>query len=193
MLQPDASKERENIMNQTTSAKRKTKGPVLNLLIGFVFFAVLAAGAKSTVEARMLEKGTVAPDFSLVSDKGDTVKLSEFRGKNSVVLVFYPGDQTPGCTKQLCAIRDDYEKFTAQGAAVFGVNPADAKSHANFVKKQHYQFPLLVDENKAVAKMYGTDGLMIVRTVFVIDKKGVIAFAKRGMPDDSEILASIGK
>jgi peroxiredoxin Q/BCP len=165
---------------------------ILNLLGGFVFFAVLAAGAQSTVEARMLEKGTVAPDFSLVSDKGDTVKLSNFRGKNSVVLVFYPGDQTPGCTKQLCAIRDDYEKFAVQGAVVFGVNPADAKSHANFVKKQHYQFPLLVDENKAVAKMYGTDGLMIVRTVFVIDKKGVIVFAKRGMPDDSEILASIG-
>jgi peroxiredoxin Q/BCP len=141
----------------------------------------------------MLEKGTVAPEFSLVSDKGDTVKLSSFREKNSVVLVFYPGDQTPGCTKQLCAIRDDYEKFAAHGAVVFGINPADAASHANFVKKQHYQFSLLVDEKKSAAKMYGTDGLMIVRTVFVIDKKGVIVFAKRGMPDDSEILAAIGK
>jgi peroxiredoxin Q/BCP len=166
---------------------------VLTLLNGFVFSALFAVGTQSAVEARMLEKGTVAPDFALLSDKGDTVNLSDYRGKNSVVLVFYPGDQTPGCTKQLCSIRDDYEKFTAHGAVVFGVNPADAASHAAFVKKQHYQFPLLVDENKAVAKMYGTDGFMIVRTVFVIDKKGVIVFAKRGMPDDSEILASIGK
>jgi thioredoxin-dependent peroxiredoxin len=164
---------------------------LLNFFNGFVLAAIFAAGAQAGVEAHMLDVGTKAPDFSLVSDKGDMVRLSDYRGKNHVVLVFYPGDQTPGCTKQLCSIRDDYADFGAKGAVVFGINPANAESHAKFVAKQHYQFPLLVDENKTVAKLYGADGIMVQRTVYVIDKTGIIVFARRGMPSDAEILASI--
>ena len=141
----------------------------------------------------MLIPGTQAPEFSLQSDKGDLVKLSDYRGKNPVVLVFYPGDQTPGCTHQLCAIRDDYAKFQEKGAVVFGINPADKESHRRFVEKQHYQFPLLVDTDKKVAAQYGTDGFMIQRTVYVIDKEGKIVYAKRGMPPDSEILQAISE
>jgi thioredoxin-dependent peroxiredoxin len=162
-----------------------------NLFTACVLAAVLAAGTKANVEAAMLDIGKPAPDFALASDKGDTITLSGFRGKNYVVLIFYPGDQTPGCTKQLCAVRDDYTEFGKKGAVVFGVNPANAESHALFVKKQGYQFPLLVDNNKTVAKLYGADGIMIQRTVYVIDKEGKIVFARRGMPANAEILASI--
>ena len=162
-----------------------------NLFTAGVLAAVLAAGTRANVEANMLDTGKTAPDFTLVSDKGDTVKLSAFRGKNHVVLIFYPGDQTPGCTKQLCAIRDDYAEFGKKGAVVFGVNPANAESHVRFVKKQGYQFPLLVDRDKNVAKQYGADGIMVQRTVYVVDREGKIVFARRGMPADAEILASI--
>lgn len=152
---------------------------------------LLYAGTKPQGGGTMLTPGVQAPDFSLLSDKGDTVKLGDFRGKNPIVLVFYPGDQTPGCTHQLCAIRDDYAKFQEQGAVVFGVNPADMESHQKFVEKQRYQFRLLVDAGQKVAALYGAKGLMVQRTVFVIDKKGKIVFAKRGMPADSEILSAI--
>lgn len=139
----------------------------------------------------LLPVGSAAPLFSLASSNGDTVKLLDFREKRNVVLVFYPGDQTPGCTKQLCALRDGYSEFDKKDAVIFGVNPADRQSHKKFIKKQRYQFPLLVDEGKAVAKLYGTSGLFIKRTVYVIDKKGLVIFAQRGMPSDSTILASI--
>ena len=139
----------------------------------------------------MLTPETPAPDFSLLSQSGETVRLSQFKGKNHVVLVFYPGDDTPGCTRQLCAIRDDYAQFQKRGAKVFGVNPADQESHARFIQKQGYQFPLLVDEGQKVAELYGAKGLTVKRTVFVIDTAGKIVFAKQGMPPDSEILAAI--
>jgi thioredoxin-dependent peroxiredoxin len=141
--------------------------------------------------ATMLAIGTQAPDFSLETDKGDTVRLADFKGKNHVVLIFYPGDQTPGCTRQLCAIRDDYSLFEKRGAKVFGVNPADRESHEAFVNKQNYQFPLLVDSGKLTAKAYDADGIMVVRTVYVINPKGIIVYAKRGLPPDSEILEAI--
>jgi peroxiredoxin Q/BCP len=153
------------------------------------FVAIIAVYAQGGNE--MPAVGSAAPEFSLPSSNGDTVKLLDFRDKKNVVLVFYPGDRTPGCTKQLCALRDDYSEFDKKDAVIFGVNPADRQSHEKFIEKQHYQFPLLVDEGKAVAKLFGTNGLFIKRTVYVIDKKGIIIFAQRGMPSDSAILASI--
>lgn len=140
----------------------------------------------------LLDIGAKAPDFALAGSNGDTVRLTDFAGKNNVVLIFYPGDETPGCTKQLCAVRDDYASFQAKGIKVFGVNPADAVSHIKFIKNHGFQFPLLIDEGQKVAKLYGCDGLPSVkRTVYAIDKKGMIAFAKSGMPSDDEILKAI--
>jgi thioredoxin-dependent peroxiredoxin len=137
----------------------------------------------------LLKKGSIAPDFSLVSHSGDTVKLSSFKGKSNVVLVFYPGDETPGCTKQLCTIRDEYEQFKEKGVAVFGMNAAGAKSHAAFVKNHKFPFPLLIDTDNKVSALFGCKGmLMNNRTVYGIDKEGKIVFAKRGMPATDEIL-----
>jgi thioredoxin-dependent peroxiredoxin len=152
---------------------------------------ILLANTLIIGEDKMFSIGSIAPDFSLVSEKGDTVHLAGFQGKKNVVLIFYPGDQTPGCTKQLCAIRDDYSQFEQKNAVVYGVNPAGKESHQKFIDKQHYQFSLLIDEGQKVAKLYGAKGLMVKRTVVVIDKEGKIAYYKQGMPPNSEILAAI--
>ncbi len=140
----------------------------------------------------MLKIGEKAPDFSLLSANGDTVRLSDFAGKKFVVLFFYPGDETPGCTKQLCAVRDDYTAFKEKNAVVFGVNPANGESHTKFINNHKFQFTLLVDEGKKTTKAYGCGGLPIVnRTVYVIDPQGMIIYAKRGMPSNEEILGAI--
>ncbi len=136
-----------------------------------------------------LKPGTPAPDFSLHDDAGHVVTLSALRGKR-VVLVFYPGDDTPGCTKQLCQLRDDWTQVRAAGVEVFGVNPGSARSHVKFREKFKFPFPLLVDESQKVAELYHANGLIVKRTVYVIGKDGRIEFGQRGMPSPSEILKS---
>jgi thioredoxin-dependent peroxiredoxin len=133
--------------------------------------------------------GTSAPDFSLADDSGRVVKLSAMRGRN-VVLVFYPGDDTPGCTRQLCQFRDSWEAARARGVEVFGVNPQSAAKHARFRGKFQFPFRLLVDEGRHVAKLYNANGLIVKRTVYLIDPDGVIRFARRGMPPPAEVLAA---
>lgn len=140
----------------------------------------------------MLAIGSVAPDFTLQSQDNDTVTLSSFKGKQYVALIFYPGDETPVCTQQLCEIRDDYSKFEKRGVVVFGVNPGSEKSHQKFVQKHSFQFKLLIDEKGNVAKSFNAKGaLMNQRTVYVIDKDGKIIFAQRGKPPVDKILSSI--
>jgi peroxiredoxin Q/BCP len=106
------------------------------------------------------------------------------------VLVFYPGDDTPGCTKQLCQFRDDWGEALARGVEVFGVNPASAPKHGKFRQKFHFPFPLLVDSGQKVAELYHCNGLIVKRTVYAIGPDGKIRFAKRGMPAPAEVLAA---
>jgi len=138
-----------------------------------------------------LPVGTQAPDFSLPDEAGHLVKLSTLRG-HSVVLVFYPGDDTPGCTKQLCQFRDGWGEAQARGVLVFGMNPQSATKHEKFREKFHFPFPLLVDEGQKVATLYHTNGLIVKRTVYLIGPGGVIHFAQRGMPAPHEVLAKAG-
>jgi peroxiredoxin Q/BCP len=135
-----------------------------------------------------LAVGAAAPDFSLQDDGGQTVTLSALRGR-FVVLVFYPGDDTPGCTKQLCQFRDDWSQAKARRVQVFGVNPQNARHHANFRKKFKFPFPLLVDERQKVAQAYHANGLIVKRTVYLIGPDGTVLFAHRGMPSPAEVLA----
>ena len=134
-----------------------------------------------------LPVGTLAPDFSLPDDSGGVVQLSGLRG-STVVLVFYPGDDTPGCTKQLCQFRDHWGDARARGIEVFGVNPGSARSHDKFREKFHFPFPLLVDQGQKVAALYHANGLIVKRTVYRIGPDGVIGFARRGMPRPEEVL-----
>jgi thioredoxin-dependent peroxiredoxin len=135
--------------------------------------------------------GTPAPDFSLSDESGRVVTLSALKGKN-VVLVFYPGDDTPGCTRQLCEFRDRWDVLHDRGIEVFGVNPQSAAAHARFRAKFQFPFPLLVDKSRQVAKLYEANGLIVKRTVYLIGPDGVIRFARRGMPKPSEIMKAAG-
>lgn len=135
-----------------------------------------------------LAAGTPAPDFTLPDDAGHTVTLSALRGRN-VVLVFYPGDDTPGCTKQLCQFRDDWADARKRGVQVFGVNPQSAQKHQKFRQKFNFPFPLLVDSGQKVAELYKANGLIVKRTVYLIGPDGKILFAQRGMPNPEEVLA----
>lgn len=148
--------------------------------------------------AKTLKAGDPAPLFSLKSQTGETVRLADFKGKKNVVLVFYPGDLTPGCTMQLCAVRDDWSKFQRAGAAVFGVNHGDAESHETFARKHSFPFPLLVDKGKKVSARYDAirkifRSKVIKRTVVVVRKDGKILYLKHGMPKNSEILKSLNQ
>ncbi len=142
-----------------------------------------------TAAAGILKTGDKSPDFSLKNEKGATVKAETFRDSSWVLLVFYPGDNTPVCSKQLCEINDNYALLQEKGVAVFGVNPADAASHEKFSAKYGYQFNLLVDEGAVLAKAFGVKGLIgTKRSVFLIDPKGVIRYASKGKPKSAEIL-----
>ena len=120
--------------------------------------------------------GARAPDFALPSQSGATVKLGDFLGK-PVVLFFYPKDDTPGCTKEVCAFRDDFEEFGKLGAEVIGISSDSVESHSAFAEKHDLPFALLSDEGGKVTKLYGvpsTLGMFPGRATFVIDELGVV-------------------
>ena len=128
----------------------------------------------------MVEEGQPAPDFTLESDDGEQVTLSQLRGK-PVVLYFYPRDDTPGCTAQACGFRDDWEEYQRRGAVVLGVSPDDVDSHVRFRQKYELPFTLLADPDHRVADLYGAWGekklygktyIGVIRSTFVIDPEG---------------------
>jgi len=130
----------------------------------------------------MLQEGQAAPEFTLKDDRDETVKLTDFRGK-TVVLYFYPKDDTSGCTKEACGFRDIKSEFDAAGAVILGASPDSASSHQKFRDKYNLTFPLLSDENKEVVQqygvwkeksMYGRKYMGVERTTFVIDSNGVL-------------------
>jgi thioredoxin-dependent peroxiredoxin len=126
--------------------------------------------------------GDRAPDFTLNGTGGRSYSLAEYRGK-PVVLVFYPGDDTPVCTKQLNSYNNDLEEFTQVGAQVLAISAQDVASHEKFSSKHNFQFPLLADTDKAVAALYGTLGPLGFprRSVFVIDGEGIVRYAHRAI------------
>ena len=118
-----------------------------------------------------------APDFSLQSDSGDDYRLSNHAGER-VLLVFYPGDNTPVCTRQLCEYRDGIEAFADLGVSVVGISSDDLESHQAFRSKHNLPFVLLSDPDLDVAKLYGCKGALgMKRAVFLIDEKGIIRYA----------------
>lgn len=130
----------------------------------------------------MIEEGKAAPDFALADAEGRTVRLADFRGQ-TVVLYFYPKDDTPGCTTEACGFRDDFSRFRARGAVILGVSPDPPESHAKFARKYGLPFPLLADPDHRVAEaygvwkqksLYGRTSWGIERTTVVIDPQGRI-------------------
>ena len=124
-----------------------------------------------------VQVGDKAPDFTLPSQIGDNVTLSEYLGKKNVVLYFYPKDETPGCTKEACSFRDSYEELTNLGAEVLGVSGQSVESHKSFATHHNLPFILLSDENNKVRKLYGVPsslGLLPGRVTYIIDKQGIV-------------------
>lgn len=129
-----------------------------------------------------LQVGDPAPAFSVKDQEGKVVKLSDLKGEK-VVLYFYPKDNTPTCTNQACNIRDNYGSLLKKGYKVFGVSPDSEKSHQRFIKKHNLPFPLLADTEHKMVEAYGVWGektlfgrtyMGVLRTTFVINKKGII-------------------
>ena len=121
--------------------------------------------------------GDMAPDFTLPSQTGENVTLSQFFGKKSSVLYFYPKDESRGCTKEACAFRDSYEVFKELGAEVIGVSGQDVESHRSFASLHNLPFILLSDKDNKIRKLYGvptTLGVIPGRVTYIIDKEGVI-------------------
>jgi peroxiredoxin Q/BCP len=143
----------------------------------------------------MLPLGAKAPLFEAESTKG-TVRLADAVGKRPVVLIFYPKDETPICTKQLCAVRDSQQQYAKHAALVIGVNPGTLEEHRQFAGKFLYDFPLVSDRDETIRRMFGV-GLQLLpflgqqRVVFVIDRSGQIAYARKGNRPTAEIVAAL--
>jgi thioredoxin-dependent peroxiredoxin len=129
-----------------------------------------------------LSEGQNAPEFSAKDDQGNTVNLKDFRGKQNIVLYFYPKDDTPGCTIEACNFRDAYAQFKTQDIQILGVSFDGAESHQAFKKKFNLPFPLLVDSDKKIALAYGVKGDKYAnRDTLLIDKQGKILKIMRGV------------
>ena len=124
-----------------------------------------------------VDAGSKAPNFTLPSQSGEMVSLEDYIGTKPVVLFFYPKDDTPGCTKEACAFRDDYDQFEKLDAEVIGISADSVESHRRFAKKHDLPFTLLSDEGRKVRRLYGvpnTFGLFPGRVTYVIDEEGVV-------------------
>jgi peroxiredoxin Q/BCP len=151
-----------------------------------------------------LNPGDLAPDFVLPDSDENPIRLSDFRGK-TVVLYFYPRDNTPGCTKEACGFRDNYPEYQEKNIIVLGISADNSAAHRKFINKYQLPFPLLVDEGGKVATEYGSYGLKkfmgkefigVFRHTFVIDIEGRIETIYRKVKSEThslEILQTLGK
>lgn len=149
----------------------------------------------------MIEIGMTAPDFTLNDKDGNSVSLSDFRGKK-VILYFYPKDSTPGCTRQACAYSALYAEFKSKGAEVIGISKDSEASHLRFAEKYELPFVLLSDpELEAIKayevwqekKLYGKVSMGVVRTTFLIDENGIIADIQKKVKPDTNAMDMLSK
>ena len=155
------------------------------------------------VNVLTIKVGDKAPDFTLPSQMGDNVTLSEFFGKKNIALYFYPKDESPGCTKEACSFRDSYEELTALGAEVLGISGQGVESHKSFATHYGLPFILLADVGNKVRELYNvpsTMGFIPGRVTYIIDKKGVVRHifssqtqAEKHVEEAKKALEQIGK
>jgi peroxiredoxin Q/BCP len=144
--------------------------------------------------AEPLPVGIRAPDFDLPATGGQSVSLKDFRGRRHIIMVFYPGNDTPGCNRQLSALRDDMEHFQKAGAEIIAVNPASLASHERYAKKFNLNFPILSDSKREVTRAFSAlkeNGKSVQRTVYLIDKGGIIQFAMQGTASHEDLYKTL--
>jgi peroxiredoxin Q/BCP len=157
-------------------------------------------GENSVSEASgaVVNVGERAPDFTLKDGEGQSWRLSEHRGE-TVVLLFYPGDNTPVCTKQMCSVRDRWSDYVATGARIVGISTDTVESHKGFAAKHNLPFPLLADPGEEVIRAYGVRSWLphrSARAVVVINADGIVSYKKVQAlslfpPSDDRIIAAI--
>lgn len=147
-------------------------------------------------ESQSITIGQTVPDFSATVQNPDGIEnfnLKETLATDQkVLLIFYPGDDTPGCTNQLCGVRDVYSQYQKYGVKVLGVNPASGESHLKFITKHKYPFGIIIDEDKSVRELFGAIGSFFgkpttKRSVFLIDTDSKLIFKVIGQQDNQEI------
>lgn len=140
----------------------------------------------------MLTVGEKAPPFTAESTKG-RIDLRDYLGRKPVVLIFYPKDETPVCTRQLCSFRNNRQQYDKLNAVILGINPAPLEQHDRFSKRQGFDFPLISDRDKMIKRLYevGTFLFGQRRTVYVIGRDGRIRFARKGNPPLDEIMEAL--
>lgn len=146
------------------------------------------------IEAAPLALGTLGPDFTLAASDGTSVVLSEVLRKGGAVLVFYPGNHTPGCDRQLRALKDEMDRYRDAGVVPFGVNPASVDEHREYAATLGLPFLLLSDPGLHVAKAWhATTPLddQVFRTVYLVDRDGTVRFAAHGMPGADIVLETL--
>jgi peroxiredoxin Q/BCP len=145
----------------------------------------------SPTTTRRPEVGEPAPKFSLPAYPSGNISLDDYIGKKNVILAFYPKDDTPGCTKEMCAFSEDLSQFNDSNTQVLGISCDNVDSHQKFAEKYSLKQPLLADVGGKVGQSYGTvqvGGTTAKRTLFVIDKQGAVRHVFEGMPTNAELL-----
>jgi thioredoxin-dependent peroxiredoxin len=145
---------------------------------------------------RLPEVGQPAPKFSLPAYPSGQISLDDFIGRKNVILAFYPKDDTPGCTAEMCAFSSQLDSFAAADTQVLGISCDSLESHHSFARKFSLKQPLLVDEDGLVGQAYGTVRIgrnLANRVLFVIDKQGIVRHVVEGIPDNVQLLELIYK
>ena len=144
------------------------------ILSKIIIFTIIMSSCSLLSDEVNLAEGQAAPNFTLQDQDGTEHTLSSYRGKR-IVIYFYPKDDTPGCTKEACGIRDAYDDFVDQDIVVFGISYDGAEAHQSFIKKYNLPFNLLSDSDKSISRLYGTEGTFFpMRKTFLIDESGTI-------------------
>lgn len=141
----------------------------------------------------LLPVGSEAPVFQAETTDGGRIALPDFRGKQAVLMMFYPQDDTPGCTAQMCLARDEGARYAEAGVARFGLNPGSMDSHVQFRDKYTLDFPLIIDSNAEIASAYGVlrQGGGVGRATYLIGRDGRIAYAQPGTHGADEVLEAL--
>jgi peroxiredoxin Q/BCP len=144
----------------------------------FATYSVVGQNSKDENDMKKIEVGSKIPEFTLLDQNGNELDIKSVLGKKNLVIYFYPKDDTPGCTKEACSFRDQYEDFKDVDAEVIGISSDDVESHKNFAEKYRLSFTLLSDTDGKIRKMFGVPtnmlGMIPGRVTYVVNKKGEV-------------------